>query len=200
MLCAKNPHEKAFWPNLRLYIALYREWVIIISYTASIWVLLNQMSIKGDMRSQEGVYRVLPEDLCRVVEVWEASVRATHLFLTEADIEFFKPLVRDEVPRVRGLACVRDREGQVVGFVGVVEDKVEMLFIHPMWRGQGIGRRLLNHAIKTLGATKVDVNEQNEQAVGFYLRMGFEVEGRSELDSMGKPFPLLHMRLSVQSK
>jgi len=40
----------------------------------------------------------------------------------------------------------------------------------------------------------VDVNEQNQQAVGFYRRLGFEVEGRSEVDSMGKPFPLLHLR------
>ncbi len=40
------------------------------------------------------------------------------------------------------------------------------------------------------------VDEQNEQAVGFYLKMGFEVAGRSELDSTGKPFPLLHMALA----
>ncbi|TMD66902.1 MAG: GNAT family N-acetyltransferase [Chloroflexi bacterium] len=51
------------------------------------------------------------------------------------------------------------------------------------------------------GATTVDVNEQNDQALGFYLRMGFVVVGRSELDSNGKPYPLLHMRLaSVNGK
>lgn len=90
---------------------------------------------------------------------------------------------------------MRDGAGQVAGFVGVVDGKVEMLFIHPEWRGQGVGRRLLKHAVEALGATRVDVNEQNEQAVGFYQRMGFAVEGRSELDGLGKPFPLLHMRL-----
>lgn len=147
------------------------------------------------MGLQEGVYPVSPADFPRIVEVWEASVRATHLFLAEADIEFFKPLVQDALPHVMELACVRDEKSQVVGFVGVVEEKIEMLFIHPMWRGKGFGRQLLEYAIKALGATKVDVNEQNEQAVGFYLRMGFKVEGRSELDSLGKPFPLLHMRL-----
>ncbi|MBD2101380.1 acetyltransferase [Leptolyngbya sp. FACHB-261] len=147
------------------------------------------------MGLQEGVYLVTSEDFPCLVEVWEASVRATHLFLMEADIQFFKPLVQDALPQMAELACARDEQGQVVGFVGVVEDKVEMLFIHPLWRGQGVGRRLLEHAVKALGATKVDVNEQNEQAVGFYLRLGFEVEGRSELDGLGKPFPLLHMRL-----
>src|SRR5207302_1254534 len=69
------------------------------------------------------------------------------------------------------------------------------LFRSPEYRAQGIGRTLLSYAIQERGATTVDVNEQNDQALGFYLRMGFVVVGRSELDSNGKPYPLLHMRL-----
>jgi putative acetyltransferase len=44
----------------------------------------------------------------------------------------------------------------------------------------------------------VDVNEQNEQALGFYRHLGFEVVGRSPLDGQGKPYPLLHMTLAGQ--
>ena len=94
------------------------------------------------------------------------------------------------------LACVRDSEGQVAGSIAVMSGKVEMQFIHPAWRGQGAGSRLLRYAVKVFGATTLDVNEQNQQAVDFCLRMGFEVIGRSELDGTGKPYPLLHMRLS----
>ncbi|MEN0678671.1 GNAT family N-acetyltransferase, partial [Plesiomonas shigelloides] len=46
-----------------------------------------------------------------------------------------------------------------------------------------------------LGATKVEVNEQNPLAVGFYEHMGFKVISRSPVDDMGKPFPILHMTL-----
>lgn len=147
------------------------------------------------MQLQEGIFRVGPEDFSRVVDVWEASVRATHHFLTEADIQFFKPLVQHGLPHVEHLLAMRDHDGQVVGFIGVVGHKVEMLFIDPVWRGQGIGRRLLTHALEVLGATLLDVNEQNPQALGFYERMGFEVFARTELDGSGKPFPLLLMRL-----
>jgi putative acetyltransferase len=147
------------------------------------------------MQPQAGISPIHAADFPRVLEVWEASVRATHHFLTEADIQFFKPLVRDGLPHVPQLACVRDDEGQVAGFIGMEGDKVEMLFVHPAWRGQGIGRRLLAYAVGMCGATMVDVNEQNTQALGFYLQMGFEVVGRSALDSTGKPFPLLHMRV-----
>lgn len=71
-----------------------------------------------------------------------------------------------------------------------------MLFILPSYRGQGIGELLTNYAIKNQGATKVDVNEQNPQAVGFYEHVGFRVVGRSATDGQGKPFPLLHMELN----
>jgi putative acetyltransferase len=148
-----------------------------------------------EVQLQEGVSTVGPDDYARVVEVWEASVRATHTFVTEADIEVIRPLVLDSLPNVPHLLCVRERTGQVAGFIGVEGKSVEMLFVHPASRGHGIGRRLLSHAVTTLGADKLDVNEQNPQAIGFYLRMGFEVAGRSAVDSIGKPYPLLHMRL-----
>ncbi len=144
---------------------------------------------------QEGIFPVNPSDYPRVVEVWEASVRATHHFVSEADLQYFKSLVQDGLAQVETLLCARDSARQVAGFIGIDQDKVEALFIHPHWRGQGIGRRLLAHAVQALGATRVDVNEQNTQAVGFYLRMGFEVVGRSEVDDFGKPYPLLHMAL-----
>ena len=142
-----------------------------------------------------GVHRVGSEEGTQLVEVWEASVRATHHFLSEADIQFFKPLVLEDLFSLEHLMCVRDMAEHLVGFVGVANGKMEALFVHPSWHRVGIGRRLAKHAIVELGARAVDVNEQNEQAVAFYVRLGFEIYGRSELDNMGKPFPLLHMRL-----
>ncbi len=76
------------------------------------------------------------------------------------------------------------------------DGKIEMLFVAPAVRGSGVGRRLVEHAISQCGATLVDVNEQNEQAVGFYQKMGFAVTVRSPLDGQGKPYPLLHMALA----
>jgi putative acetyltransferase len=144
----------------------------------------------------EQIHSVGEADRERLVEVWEASVRATHHFLSEADIQLFKPLVRDGLIGSLELAGIRDATGQLVAFVGVAGRKIEALFVHPQWRGIGLGRRLLLHAIQCLGATKVDVNEQNEQATRFYQRLGFVTDRRSEVDEMGLPFPLLHMELA----
>jgi putative acetyltransferase len=144
---------------------------------------------------QEGVQPVGPEDGDEILEVWEASVRATHHFLSESDIQLLKPLVLPGLLGLPHLLGVRDLAGHLVGFVGVSEGKMEALFVHPSRHRLGVGRRLARHAVVELGATTVDVNEQNEQAVAFYRRLGFTVEGRSPLDSAGRPFPLLHMRM-----
>ena len=128
-----------------------------------------------------------------IVEVWEASVRATHRFLSEADIQFFKPLIRDEFLAAVDLYCVKDAKGGVLGFLGVAEGKIEMLFLDPASRGKGLGRLLVRFALDELGAHQVDVNEQNPSALGFYEHMGFRVVDRSPVDGMGKPFPILHM-------
>jgi putative acetyltransferase len=134
-------------------------------------------------------------DFEEIVAVWEASVRATHRFVSESDIRFFKPLLRDRYLNAVTLHCARDDRNTILGFCGVLETKIEMLFVSPVDFGKGIGRLLLSHAIHKLGATDVDVNEQNHEAVGFYAHHGFAIFGRSPVDGTGKPYPLLHMRL-----
>lgn len=143
---------------------------------------------------QDGVSPLRAEEVDQAVDVWEASVRATHHFVTEADIDVFRPLVRQGLPQLTCL-CVRDSAGAVAGFIAVEGGMVHALFIDPAWRGQGAGSRLLRYAIDTLQAAALDVNEQNPEALGFYRHMGFEVVGRSPVDGLGKPYPLLHMRL-----
>lgn len=141
------------------------------------------------------IERVDKSDYPELVEVWEASVRATHDFLKEEDIAFLRPLILEQYFDVVELRCVKDERGEILGFCGVAERKLEMLFVSPESRGRGIGSSLCNYAVKKLHVTDVDVNEQNPQAIGFYEHIGFRITGRSPVDGQGKPFPLLHMKL-----
>lgn len=138
---------------------------------------------------------VTADEYPALTTLWEASVRATHDFLPEAHIERLRPLILNDYLAAVELRAARDADGTLLGFAGVHEGKLEMLFIDPARRGSGVGKALLAHAITELGVREVDVNEQNPQAVGFYLHQGFEVAGRSELDGQGEPFPLLHLKL-----
>ena len=137
------------------------------------------------------------EDHTALVMLWERSVRATHGFLTNDDILSLRPLVAEELaqPTVHWWVLASDADAPL-GFLGFANDAIEALFIDPDHTGAGGGRRLVAHA-QTLAdgrSLTVEVNEQNEAAVGFYAAQGFVVFDRTPTDSAGRPFPLLRMR------
>lgn len=146
------------------------------------------------------IHQAKTPDYDRLTDIWEEAVRATHDFLTEDDIAYYRPLVRDKYLRMVELVLAEDDEG-VFGFMGLVPPDaaqgtpamVPMLFVHPDRHGRGAGRALLRYASMKYGALSLDVNEQNTGACVFYERCGFTVVGRSETDGEGRPFPLLHL-------
>lgn len=128
-----------------------------------------------------------------MMAIWESSVKATHNFLTINDINALKPAVKNGLLMIEQLYGYYDQK--LLGFIGVEGGKIEMLFIDANALNQGIGKKLLQYAIDTLKIKYVDVNEQNEKALGFYQHMGFQVTSRSELDEQGNAFPILHLKM-----
>ena len=137
-----------------------------------------------------------PDVMKQLLDVWERSVTATHLFLSAQEIEQIKHYVPQALEGVAHLVIAKDDGGRLVGFMGVEDNALEMLFILPEKRGGGLGRRLLDYGIKRLGVRQLTVNEQNPQAIGFYEHMGFHTYKRTDVDEQGDPYPLLYMKLS----
>ena len=135
-----------------------------------------------------------PDLIRQLLEVWEGSVRATHLFLSEDEINHIKEYVPQALDSIAHLVIAEDGDGRPVAFMGVEDGSLEMLFIAPQERGKGLGKRLLQYGIENYGLKRLAVNEQNPQAKGFYEHMGFEVYKRTELDEQGNPYPLLYMK------
>ncbi len=131
--------------------------------------------------------------LPQLLRVWESAVRATHLFLSEKEIEKIKRYVPQAIGEVPFLV-VAEQEGMPVAFAGIKGQKLEMLFVSAENRGKGIGKRLLQYAVDNHGVSEVVVNEQNAQAVGFYSHVGFVVCKRSDVDEQGNPYPILYMK------
>jgi putative acetyltransferase len=136
------------------------------------------------------------DDRERMLDLWERAVRATHHFLSDADVVELRPLVVQAFAS-DGLAwwVLASDSDTPIGFLGYADNTIEALFIDPDHHGKGGGTLLIAHAQSLAsGALAVDVNEQNDGAVRFYTSAGFSVIGRSPTDSGGRPFPLLHMR------
>ena len=141
------------------------------------------------------------EELDALTDLWEASVQATHDFLAAEDIPFFRRMVRGEALPAADLYVIRDTDGEAgktggfAAFAGIDGDMLEMLFVAPEARGKGLGRQLVEYLVGERGVRRVDVNEQNTQAAGFYARLGFRVTGRDAADPSGRPYPILHLSL-----
>lgn len=147
------------------------------------------MNSAPEMRLREST----PEDGTRVMEIWRRAVDATHDFLTPEDrgaIEAEVAALLATVP----LDLAVNEAGVVVGFMLLHGEHLEALFVDPDVRGCGVGRALVEEAIRRTALLSTDVNEQNPQAVGFYERLGFERIGRSALDGRERPYPLIHLR------
>ena len=133
----------------------------------------------------------------QLLSVWESSVKATHLFLSEGEIENIKQYVPQALKEVPHLFTVKNEKGIPVGFMGIAGQHLEMLFVSAKERGKGYGRELLRYGMETWSVNDLAVNEQNPLAKGFYEYMGFEVYKRTELDEQGNPYPLLYMRRTL---
>lgn len=141
----------------------------------------------------------------RLLEIWRDAVKATHHFLPEEYFAWLEGVVPGYFTTVRlfgvyapgGNGAENATPEQLAAFMGLTQNHealhVEMLFADPRFHRRGLGKALLDLAKGMHPRVLLDVNEQNAGALAFYQKQGFKVTGRSELDSSGKPFPLLHM-------
>ena len=130
----------------------------------------------------------------KLVEIWYASVCASHKFLAESDINEIRECLPNMFVNIQHLIVASDKNGNPLAFMGVEDGMLEMLFVSPTHFGIGIGRKLVEFGIDNLAIERVTVNEQNPDAIGFYEHLGFRRYLRTECDTEGRPFPLIFMR------
>lgn len=143
-----------------------------------------------DLRKEERNENLIKE----LLNVWEDSVKATHTFLSNKEIEEIKKYVPQALNSISHLIIAIDENGNLSAFMGIEENKLEMLFIKNSERGKELGKKLLNYGIKNYGVNELAVNEDNPQARGFYEHMGFKIYKRNKLDDQGNPYPVLYMK------
>ena len=131
----------------------------------------------------------------QLLEVWEDSVKATHTFLSNKELENIKKYVPHALKNIPYLIIAKNENDIPVAFMGIDGQKLEMLFIKNNERSKGLGKQLLNYGIEKFNIKELTVNEQNPDAKGFYEYMGFRTYKRTELDEQGNPYPLLYMKI-----
>lgn len=130
----------------------------------------------------------------QLLDIWESSVKGTHFFLSRNEIENIKKYVPQALKEVPHLIIIEKENHIPVGFMGIVNQHLEMLFISDKERGKGFGKKLLRYGIEKYSINDLAVNEQNPIAKDFYEHMGFEVYRKTDFDDQGNPYPLLYMK------
>ena len=141
------------------------------------------------------VAEITPSLTEQLIAVWEKSVKATHLFLSENEVEEIKEYIPQALNGVVHLIIAENESGSPAAFMGIEEQKLEMLFIAPEERGKGLGRKLLQYGMENYSVSELAVNERNPLAKGFYVYMGFHVYRRTDHDEEGNFYVLLYMKL-----
>ena len=133
------------------------------------------------------------ELISELLGIWERSLKASHKFLTDKEIENIKKYVPQAFKGVEHLIVAFEDE-LPLGFIGINGDKNRDFFIDGDLRGKGIGSGLINYTFNNFNVNEVVVNEQNPLAHNFYLKVGFKDFSRSELDEQGNPYPIITMK------
>lgn len=126
-------------------------------------------------------------DIHDIETVYEKSNNA--LFL-KVDRDFFKndkkKFTSSTLRSCRN--SVYEHVGKVVGVVSRSADCIEGLFVLPEFWGRGIGTALLNSAISEKEEIFLHVYADNERAVNFYRKNGFEITGSGICQMTGLPY------------
>lgn len=130
-----------------------------------------------------------------LLKIWEDSVRATHLFLANEEIESIKKYVPQALKEVSHLIIMENESNVPIAFMGIENTRLEMLFVKSSERKKGFGKELLRYGIENYNIDELTVNEQNTAAKKFYEYMGFKTYKRTKLDEQGRPYPILYMKL-----
>lgn len=133
----------------------------------------------------------------QLINLWKKTVKASHNFLSDDEIQQIKKYVPEALNNIPHLIVAKDDFDTPIGFMGITENKLEMLFVAESERGKGIGKALIKYGISNYNITELTVNEQTPLAREFYEHMGFYVYKRTDLDEQGNPYPILYMKREV---
>ncbi|NJK70616.1 MAG: GNAT family N-acetyltransferase [Microcoleus sp. SU_5_3] len=133
-------------------------------------------------------------DQSTLLEVWYQAAAIAHYFLPAEHFQTERTAIAtDYLPIAE--TWVYEHQGKVVGFISLLGQTVGGFFVEPAMQGKGIGRLLMDHAVRLRGSLEVEVFVQNATGQRFYDRYGFVPVGQSYHDGTGQP--LMQMRFSL---
>lgn len=114
-----------------------------------------------------------PQDLDTILSIWLQGNLDAHPFVPAGYWRRNYPLTAQLLPQAE--VYVAEVHGQVVGFIGLMEELVAGVFVHRAHRGAGVGSALLRKAQERRDRLRLFVYQQNPSALRLYQRHQFAI-------------------------
>ena len=90
-----------------------------------------------------------------------------------------------------------DDASKIMAFAAVCQSEIRNLFVHPLFRGNGIGKTLLTFLLQRIpGPASLNVAKNNVPAIKLYQRFGFNIVDEFETQYNGTAVMANTMRQS----
>lgn len=128
------------------------------------------------------------EDISRIAEILIFTKRMNYRFIFQNDKVSFGelqvlPLAQDYLAHPEKLEHIWVYDDEFVkGMIHIEGTRIDELYVDSFFQNEGIGGKLLDFAVKELGAEWLFVLEKNKSAIRFYEAHGFQLTEERELE------------------
>ena len=147
---------------------------------------------------QVSLRKATPSDTDQVAEIWRLGWQDGHRGSVPPELveartdESFRTRASDRVDDT----TVATVDGAVAGFVMVVDDEVEQVYVSARHRGSGVARILMNEAERQIRANGYEVAwlavvAGNARARAFYEKAGWQDEGPFDYSASAETGPIV---------
>lgn len=116
------------------------------------------------------------EDINEIMKIWLDTNLKSHYFISESYWKNNYSKVKEGILSAK--VYVYEVKGQVVGFIGIIDEYIAGIFVKESMQHQGIGKKLINKCKEKYEELTLSVYEKNNLAINFYKAEGFNIESK----------------------
>lgn len=128
------------------------------------------------------IRKATKNDLNIIMDIWLSANVSAHNFISE---EYWNNHFEEVRTAISSSEVYVFEDSVIKGFVGVKGNYIAGIFIKEEFQAKGIGGKLISF-LKTFKPELIlNVYEQNENAVGFYEKHGFQISQKNVEEETG---------------
>lgn len=131
------------------------------------------------------IRKLASKDIETVVELWYKTSIIAHNFISDDYWEKNKKAMASEyLPNSDTYLALEN--GEIIGFVTMVEDFLAAIFVDDKIQGKGVGKSLLNYVKDKRTAILLKVYEKNKKSLDFYKSQEFVIKSVNKEEETGE--------------